>query len=201
MIDDARLAKKKKKREKLAAAVDFAVVESGLHADIIRKHFGVKKDVNPLRVRRRVFSFVGEESMTDESQAEGTDINKLVVKYMKDGHIPLPDKEAVFADVFKLGSFHEAQDMVVRGKELFASLPVATRDRFDNDPGKFLEFVDASKDPKEVGELFGYKTPLDKAEGRPNSPEAKGESPPSPKPKPAAPKQVAIKDPEKPEAS
>lgn len=131
------------------------------------------------RARRRVFSYSGGESKTDQSQAEGCDINVMVASYMKAGAIPLPDKEALFSDVFALSSFHESMDTVVAGREMFASFPSAIRDRFGNKPEAFLLFAENPKNAEAVADMFGFKKvlkPLKDSEAVPKGKES--ETPP-----------------------
>lgn len=93
-----------------------------------------------------------EKSLTRQSEAEGADINVIMKRYEKTGVLPLPLREAAFADVSDYTSFQEVMQAVVRGTESFMALPAKARERFGNDPVRFLDEV-GGLSPVELEEL------------------------------------------------
>jgi phage internal scaffolding protein len=90
------------------------------------------------------------EGLTDQSQADDCDVNRIVDRFMKTGVLPGVDVERVYGDFSSPTDFHEAMNVVARGMEQFESLDAKIRKRFNNDPGKFLEFV---HDPDNLDEM------------------------------------------------
>lgn len=141
------------------------------------------------RKRRRVLSYSGGESKTDQSQAADCDINVMMARFMKAGELPPRKREEIFSDIFNMGSFHESMNVVVRGREMFASLPAKVRDTYGNNPAKFLMFAEDPLNAEAVASMFGYDVgpkPVDKPEGPVKGKEAE----PTPKEPNEAPKKV-----------
>lgn len=94
--------------------------------------------------------FVGEKSLTRQSEAAACDINEIMKRAEQTGLLPLEMRVPTYGDVSELGSFREAMEVVGRATEAFMALPVKVRKRFSNDP---VEFVDFCSDPANRGEL------------------------------------------------
>lgn len=81
-------------------------------------------------------------SMTKQSFKDEVDINNILAKYQKTG---LLDHVATYGgsygDMPTHDDFHEAMNIVTNANSMFADLPATVRERFDNDPAKFLDFV------------------------------------------------------------
>lgn len=93
--------------------------------------------------------FCPEPSLTKQSESEACDINKIMAKYERTGLLAhLNANEAFYADVSNVPDYQGAFEVVRKADELFMSLPAEIRARFENDPGKYLEFVSnpANKD-------------------------------------------------------
>lgn len=85
-------------------------------------------------------------SMTKQSFKDECDINTIMARYEKDGVVThVKEHEGQYGD-FTLGfDYHDAMNRVHAARDMFMSLPAGIRTKFDNDPGKFLDFV---SDPK-----------------------------------------------------
>jgi phage internal scaffolding protein len=94
-----------------------------------------------------------EKSLTRQSDALGADINDIMGRWEKTGVVPFSGREPVFADVSSVGSFREAQEVMVRAQEGFMALPAAVRARFGNDPVAFLDFCGDAANRPELEEL------------------------------------------------
>lgn len=124
-------------------------------------------------------------SMTKQSEAEACDINNIMKRYQATGLLPdLIERQPMYGDFSTVQTFHEAQGIVAQAREQFEALPAEMRDRFQNDPAKFLEFVE---NPKNEDELV--KMGLATAKPQPEH-KAPDKQPPAPDstalPKPAA---------------
>ena len=74
-----------------------------------------------------------------------------------------------FDDVSGFVDFRTALEQVERANVAFMQLPPAVRTKFDNDPARFLDFVD---DPKNIDELraLGLAKPLEEVSTKPETP-------------------------------
>lgn len=84
-----------------------------------------------------------EPSLTKQQFKDESDINLILKKFEKTGLIGYLNENPVsYADVSELGSYQDALSIVMAAQELFNNLPSAVRDRFANDPSKFVEFAE-----------------------------------------------------------
>lgn len=104
--------------------------------------------------KRTPLSFKDTKSMVRPEFKDETDINKLIKHYSQqeiyEGYL---HNVQVFADTTGM-EFHDMQCMVAEGNSSFMELPSNIRYRFDNDPVKFLTFI---QDPKNEEELINMK--------------------------------------------
>lgn len=94
-------------------------------------------------------------SRTIQSQKEECDINNIIRKHVDLGvRFELPP-ESAYLDVSEIGDYQDALNRVIAAEELFMSLPWDVRAKFDNDPGKLVEYCQDIDDDKllELGKL------------------------------------------------
>lgn len=78
---------------------------------------------------------------TKQSFKAECDINTIIKRFLKTGVLDFVAKnEPRYGDVTGL-EYTQACLTVAAAKSLFAELPAALRNRFENEPAKFLEFV------------------------------------------------------------
>jgi len=97
----------------------------------------------------RLYALVDPVSRTKQSFKNECDINNIMRKFQKTGavaHVARFGGDYGFATSV---DFHEASNIVIRGRELYSALPSSIRKRF-GDPGEFLDFV---QDPKNEDEM------------------------------------------------
>ena len=95
-----------------------------------------------------------EASLTEQSFKDQCDINNIVKQYERTGLMPHQrPNEPVYGDISDAPTFLEAQNIVVAGKEAFAALPAHVRDRFQNDPARYLAFMDNDENYDEAVKL------------------------------------------------
>jgi phage internal scaffolding protein len=101
--------------------------------------------------RKRVSLDTGKESMTQQNFKKECDINNIMRKYQKTGLVDHVAKyQGDYSDVSNVPTYHEALGIIQSAHTAFDSLPSNIRKKFENDPGKFLAFVD---DPANVDEM------------------------------------------------
>jgi phage internal scaffolding protein len=122
--------------------------------------------------RQRVLTDVGGPSRTKQSFADSTDINNIMAGYIHNGVIDhVNERQPQYANLIGASDFHTAQVQIRAAIESFEALPGSIRDRFDNDPHSFLEFV---HDPDNLPEM--RKMGL----ANPERPKKAPEAPPQP---------------------
>lgn len=117
-----------------------------------------------------------EPSLTVQSEAEKCDINYIVARAIAGEFVDhMASRPGEFGvDVSMVQDYKSALDFVQEADRQFMELPAGIRNRFDNDPGKFLQFLDDPKNVEEGRKLGIYKplpagsavVPAEQAEGR-----------------------------------
>lgn len=108
---------------------------------------------------RRVYTVNEQPSKTDQSQAPACDVNNIMAKYKKTGQIThLARKQGVYADVSQISDLQTAIEQVQSANNAFMSIPAELRAKLNNDPVKFIEYLqDPSNDEESI--KYGLKTP------------------------------------------
>lgn len=101
-------------------------------------------------------------TLTEQHHKKDCDINNIMAFYKKTGGL-LPDTVSVpgkpfYGDFSGSADFYRAQQLLASAKESFAALPSDLRERFQNDPGKMLAFLEDEKNRSEA-EKLGLITP------------------------------------------
>lgn len=81
-----------------------------------------------------------DPSLTQQQFAEESDINFIVDRFMKTGHIPTPFSMPQYADYDGIFDFQSAMNVVRAADENFMRMDAKIRSRFHNSPQEFLEF-------------------------------------------------------------
>lgn len=90
---------------------------------------------------------------TKQSFKDECDINKIMSRFEKTGVLDFATRyEPRYADVTGV-SFSAAMDVVAQANSMFHAMPARVRDRFQNDPGKFFDFVQNPNNREEAEAL------------------------------------------------
>lgn len=93
-------------------------------------------------------------SRTKQGPAAECEINKIMAKYHKTGLIThVNTRTGVFMDCSNIGSYQECVERIQNANDAFYTLPATMRERFDNNPGKLIEFLQDSKNVDEAVKL------------------------------------------------
>lgn len=91
-----------------------------------------------------------EPSRTKQAFKEECDINTIISRFLKTGVLNFAAKnEPRYGDVTGI-EFQSAMLKVAQAQSLFNELPAALRNRFENEPAKFLDFVQDEKNREEA---------------------------------------------------
>lgn len=100
-----------------------------------------------------VSSFTGlacdDPSLTQQQFKDESDINTIVDRFMKTGHLPDPVSMPQYVDYEGVFDFQSAMNVVRQADENFMRMDAKVRARFHNSPQEFLEFF---ADPANVDE-------------------------------------------------
>lgn len=102
------------------------------------------------RIRQRVF--FPEVGRTKPEFKESCDVNYILKKYKMTGTWDMVGSP-LYGDYSDVVDYQEACNIQIRAQEQFENLPSELRNRFQNDPSKFLEYVNDEKNNEEMWRL------------------------------------------------
>jgi phage internal scaffolding protein len=85
-------------------------------------------------------TILSSESVVQQSFKKECDINVIMKKAQRSGELPQFNPGS-FGDFTSYDDYHHSCNKVLAAQESFLELPSKIRTKFDNDPGRFLEFV------------------------------------------------------------
>lgn len=98
---------------------------------------------------RSLLRFPATEGRTKQSHKSECDINVIMSRYMATGVIDFVTKhQPHYGDVTAL-DYQTAMNQIAQAQSMFHELPSAVRNRFENNPAQFLDFV---QDPRNAAE-------------------------------------------------
>lgn len=90
---------------------------------------------------------------TKQSFKAECDINNIMARFLKSGVLEFTQKnEPRYGDVTGI-EYNDAMITVASAKTLFNELPAALRARFENEPARFLDFVNDDRNLEEAREM------------------------------------------------
>lgn len=92
--------------------------------------------------------------MAKQAMKKECDINAIMKRYEKTGLVEHVNRyNGQYADVTMSGDYQSALQIIMDADTMFSSLPARIRDKFENDPREFLDFVENPDNAKELTEL------------------------------------------------
>lgn len=82
-----------------------------------------------------------EESLTQQNFKDECDINTILRRFAVTGEVPENVRVPQYQEFDEVFDFHSAMNVVRASTEAFAAMPANVRERFGNDPGKFVAFT------------------------------------------------------------
>lgn len=83
-----------------------------------------------------------DESMTQQSFKDESDINTIVRRFGLTGELPSDLQMPQSGDFTGVGDYHSAMNLVRAAQEEFLRVPADLRARFENDPARLMRFLD-----------------------------------------------------------
>lgn len=106
-------------------------------------------------------SFEGDKGVTKQADLKDCDINAMFKRFERTGQLPdMIVKEGRYGDFSDVPDYQQACDIVRHADEQFAMLDVTIRNRFENDPAKFLAFATDEKNYDEMEKMGLLKPEL-----------------------------------------
>jgi phage internal scaffolding protein len=108
--------------------------------------------------KKYVFNTEGE-SLTQQHFKDECDVINIIKKHDRNGIIEHVQRgQARYGDFSEVAGYREALDLIRDAQDEFMTIPSDIRKKFDNDPGKFYEFV-SNPDNKEELKQMGFIEP------------------------------------------
>lgn len=139
----------------------------------------VKKQLQP---SERVGIETGP-GLTEQAHAKECDINQILKGYYKTGLIKHAQRFEGKYDDFSSVDFQNAMYIVAQARQMFGQLPAKMRQRFNHDPGEFMDFCRDSNNREEMQRLgilkgndgldikgAASKAPVEVPDGKPAEP-------------------------------
>lgn len=83
-----------------------------------------------------------DESLAVQSQRDESDINKIMERFGQTGRLPENVRVPTFQDFADVFDYQSAANLILEAGQAFMAMPAKVRNRFNNDPGAFISFVD-----------------------------------------------------------
>lgn len=107
-----------------------------------------------VRERPRLVLHTGSETPTKQEFKDECDINVLMKRYQKTGLFPQhPGSVPRYVSNIGMPDYQDSLNIVMKAESEFAGLNSELRKRFDNDPAKFLAFVNDEANAEELVKL------------------------------------------------
>ena len=94
-----------------------------------------------------------EPTRAQQHHRDECDINEILRRFGKTGHMPVNTSEALYPDFSDAVDYHTALNQIIASEREFDLLPAIVRKRFDNDPAKLVYFMQDEKNLNEAIEL------------------------------------------------
>lgn len=97
-----------------------------------------------------------DRSLTNQSDMDVADINKIMAKYEKTGVLIDPDgftRQPTYGDFTEVKNYHEMMIAIRNVERAFDQLPAPIKNRFENDPQKLILFLDDPQNKDEAIKL------------------------------------------------
>lgn len=128
---------------------------------------------------KRVQIAFPDQGRTKQSFKDECDINNILSRFNKTGQLPeLIKSNPQYGDFSSVNDYQDSLNLVLHAQAQFAALSSRVRERFNNDPARFLEFTSNPKNAQEMIDL-----------GLAQKRSSEGVSSPSSQPAPGSPKQ------------
>lgn len=103
--------------------------------------------------RSRPATINTEDTMTQQADANDTDINVIMARYNQTGQLPEVLTEPMFGDFTGTLDYATAVSAIRVAEEAFLEVPAKIREQFGNDPGAFIKFASDPQNKDRLKEM------------------------------------------------
>lgn len=114
------------------------------------------------KYKRVAKSFKNSPSRTIQSGKADADINVIVRRFGLTGQVKPNNLQPFYGDFSEVEDYQDAHNRLVAARESFQALPSDVRERFANDPGNLIRFVNDGRNLEEARRL-GLMRPVEPA--------------------------------------
>jgi phage internal scaffolding protein len=82
-----------------------------------------------------------DPTLAQQQFRDEADINTILERFGRTGEVIVPVRPPEFGDFSEVTDYHSAMNMIIEAQGAFDALPARIRKEFDNDPGRFVDFV------------------------------------------------------------
>lgn len=108
----------------------------------------------PEKVKRKVTTKIVGKALTEQCHAEHVKIQNIIASYRETGIVThLAKWQGKYMDLPGTFDFKQAQDLIAEAGEMFLSVPSHIREQFENNPAKFVEFMQNPENIEKMEEL------------------------------------------------
>lgn len=100
----------------------------------------------------------GEDSLVQQQFKDEVDINTIIRRFGLGGAPAYA--QGVYGDFTGITDYWSAREAVAKAEAGFLALPAEARDKFDNDPGRFLEYAEGVTEDEMIEYLGLRKLPV-----------------------------------------
>jgi len=94
-----------------------------------------------------------DPSRAIQSQKDEANINNIVRNFGVTGKLPVSVRVPTYGDFSVVDDYQSALNAIQEARDSFAAMPADVRSRFDNDPGRFVDFCSDSSNLEEMRKL------------------------------------------------
>lgn len=95
----------------------------------------------------------GTEGGAKQEFKDECDINTIVERFGLGYDMPQNHRPPQYGDFTNISDYHSAMNATAKAREAFEELPADLRAKFDNDPGKYVDFCIDEKNLPELKEM------------------------------------------------
>lgn len=124
-----------------------------------RGEIGVSlRSYDSAEVSRATGRDTGKETLTQQHFAEEVDVNNIVRRYGLTREMPSGPAGGVYGDFTGIADYQDAVERVAAAQRGFEALPPDVRERFNNDPGRLIAYVQSV--PEDDLRIWSPETPF-----------------------------------------
>lgn len=141
----------------------------------------------PMYRRKVTVDYDPDDFLTEQHHLEQCSIQHIMARYRKTGLIDHVNNYAgTYGDFANAPTFQEAQNIIADARTMFETVPATIRAEFDNDPTKYIEFMQNPENKQQIEDMgldashlrtpHVYDTPTPNPSADPKTPPAPSEA-------------------------